>query len=103
MNRIRIKHKGEKMGTVQTILKSDQRTRSVTSLTGNELAQLIVDVWTLPQIKPADGKSSDIDGKPGLRPGEDRNLMKLLFTTGQARYGEMFTHVIAERYMRSLS
>lgn len=101
MNRLRIKHNGDKLGVVQTVLKSSQPTRTLASLSGDELAQLIVDVWTLPQIKPAKGKAHPVDEKPSLRPGEDENLLKALMGEGRLRYGRMFNHVVAQQYMKS--
>ncbi len=100
MKLIRIKFNGEKMGTVQTVVHSDRRTRQLTSFTGDELAQLAVDVWTLPQILAS--SRQPIDGNPSLRPGEDVNLLKLIFNLGRQRYGMTFNRVVAKRYMASI-
>lgn len=88
------------MGVVQTILSSSRQTRNVSTLTGDELAQLIVDIMTLPQTKGEN--NHPFDGKPGLRPGEAKNLLKLFFTIGIERYGSMFNQVVAKSYMNSL-
>lgn len=88
------------MGIVQTILPNSRQTRNVTTLTGDELAQLIVDVMTLPQTKG--DNNHPLDGTPSLRPGEAKNLLKLFFIVGNARYGSMFNQVVAKCYMNSL-
>ncbi len=100
MNRLRLKHEGDKLGIVQTILPKQRQAVNVSTLTGDELAQLIVDVMTLPQV--TNGHNHTIDGKPKLRPGEDRNLLKLFFTIGYNRYGGMFDKVLARCFMNSL-
>lgn len=100
MNRLRLKYEGDKVGIVQTILPNQRQAVNISTLTGDELAQLIVDVLTLPQV--ANGKNHPIDGKPRLRPGEDTNLLKLFFTIGYKRYGGMFDKVLARCFMNSL-
>lgn len=100
MNILRLKFQNEKVGSVQTVLPKQRRSKPVSSLSGDEIAQLIVDLMTLPQVES--DKSTWADGKPQLRPGEDTNLLKLLFKIGYGRYGEMFDAVIASKFMSSI-
>jgi hypothetical protein len=99
MNRLRLKFKGKKVGEVQTILPPEKTSREITSLTGDEIAQLIVDLLSLPQVK---NDSPLSEGKPSLRPGEDTNLLRILFITANHRYGGMFNTVIAKTFAESL-
>ena len=101
MQILRLKFHNEKVGAVQTILPKQRRSKNVSTLSGDEIAQLIVDLMTLPQVKKA--TSTKADGKPQLRPGEDTNLLRLLFKTGYARYGKMFDSVIASKFMSSIA
>lgn len=76
---------GDKYGTVATILPATKAARDTAGLTADEMAQLVIDVWTLPQ--------------PHLRPGEDVNLLKLLAGLGQERYGRLFARTAAVKLL----
>ncbi len=80
---LRLKHQGEKFGSIQTVLAVGRAARDTAGLSADELAQLAADVWTLPQ--------------PQMRPGEGANLLRLLLKLGNEQFGRPFVGAVARK------
>ena len=88
MTFLKVKWFDEKYGRVWTALPKCRHYRDVTEMTAVELAQLCCDLTSLPQDR--------------LRPGEAKNLFKLLLIVGIGRYGDLFSRQVAVQFMDSL-
>lgn len=80
---MKIKHMGEKYGTVTTVLPKSRGSRQLSTLDANELAQLFADLVSLPQ--------------PTMRQAEPENLAKLVLFIGRKRYGHHFPRLAARK------
>ena len=89
MNYLKLKYFDDKYGRVYTALPKCRHYRDVQQLTAVELAQLCCDLTSLPQDK--------------LRPGEARNLFRLLLKIGCEKYGDIFPRQVAIQFMNSVN
>lgn len=88
MTYLKIKRFDEKYGRVYTALPKCRHYRDVQKMTAVELAQLCCDLMSLPQER--------------LRPGEGKNLFRLLLKIGYEKYGSLFNREVARQFMNSL-
>lgn len=78
---MKIKVSGYHYPPVETAVSSREWAVFPNQLDIMELAQLFVDLWTLPQ--------------PTLRSGEAKNLAKIIYLTGYKRIGSRFNRLAA--------
>ena len=78
---IKIKYMGEKYGRVMSVLPHQRYHKEVAQLHPPEIAQLILDLQTVPQ--------------PFLRPSETRNLIRLLYSHAKKEWGRVFDRTMA--------
>ena len=88
MTFLKLKRFDEKYGRVCTALPRSRHYRDVMQMSATELAQLCCDLMSLPQNR--------------LRPGEAKNLFRLLLRIGYGRYGKLFNRQVAIQFMFSL-
>ena len=80
---MKIKHLGDKYGDVQTILPNSRGSRHPEGMNAQELAQIFVDLISLPQ--------------PKMRQTEPQNLARLIYSIGRKRYGPKFDRLSATK------
>lgn len=85
---IRIKYMGERYGAVHTVLPGYRYHRQPTQLRPEQLAQLIIDLKTVPQ--------------PEMRPREAENLAQVLLEFADRRYGRVFRKTLTSQFIVSL-
>lgn len=78
---IKVKYMGEKYGRVVSVLPNQRYHKDITQLRPQEIAQLILDLKTIPQ--------------PLMRTSEAENLVQLLLWYARRQWGAVFSRTLA--------
>lgn len=88
MCQLKITYLDDNYGEIQTVLSKSQKRRALRELSAEELAQLVIDLRTIPQ--------------PRLRQMEVDNLAALIGSYGQQQYGPLFVRIMARQFVLAL-